>query len=131
MWKGSKWCLAIALFVMGFLPASQSLVAHHNWNVDRSRTVTVMGIVTSFSFSNPHVQVYFDVADDAGNVAKWSAGGSSPNRLSRSGWTRETFKAGDEIIVTGHRARDGSNVMRFESIAFSDGKPVGGYVGGR
>jgi hypothetical protein len=73
------------------------------------------------------VQIYFDVKDANGNIEKWSAGGASPNRLSRSGWTRETLQPGDEVTVNGYRARNGSTVMRFESVALADGQPIGGY----
>jgi hypothetical protein len=119
--------LVVALVAMGLLAAASPMTAHHAWQVDRMRVVTLKGTVTSFAFSNPHVQIYFDVKDANGNIEKWSAGGASPNRLSRSGWNRETLKPGDEMTVTGHRARDGSNVLRFNSVALDDGQPIGGY----
>jgi len=119
--------LAFAVVAASLLAAAAPISAHHNWRVDRTRLVTVKGSVTSFAFSNPHVQIYFDVKDADGNIENWSAGGASPNRLSRSGWTRDTLKPGDEVTVNGYRARDGSNVLRFESVALADGQPIGGY----
>ena len=119
--------LAFAVVAAGLLATAAPISAHHNWRVDRTRLVTVKGSVTSFAFSNPHVQIYFDVKDANSSIEKWSAGGASPNRLSRSGWTRDTLKPGDEVTVNGYRARDGSNVLRFESVALADGQPIGGY----
>jgi hypothetical protein len=119
--------LAIAAVAVG-LWAAVPIAAHHAWRVDRSRLVTIKGTVTNFAFSNPHVQIYFDARDDQA-LQKWSAGGASPNRLSRSGWNRDTLKPGDEITVSGYRAQDGSNVLRFESVALADGQPIGGYRG--
>lgn len=120
--------LVFAVVAATLLATAAPVSAHHAWRVDRSRLVTVKGSVTSFAFSNPHVQVYFDVQDANGGAEKWSAGGASPNRLSRSGWTRDTLKPGDEISVNGYRARDGSNILRFESVALAaDGQPIGGY----
>ena len=120
--------LAFAVVAASLLATAAPLSAHHAWRVDRSRLVTIKGSVTSFAFSNPHVHVYFDVKDANGSVEKWSAGGASPNRLSRSGWTRDTLKPGDEISVNGYPARDGSYVLRFESVALAaDGQPIGGY----
>ena len=92
--------LVLILVAMGFLAAAGPMAAHHSWQVDRTKMVTVKGTVASFSLSNPHVQIQFDVKDADGNIAKWSAGGGSPSRLSRSGWNRDTLKPGDEIAVT-------------------------------
>jgi len=121
--------LAFALVAAGFLATASPISAHHAWQVDRSRLVTLKGAVTSFAFSNPHVQIYFDVKDANGNIENWSAGGASPNRLSRSGWTRDTLKPGDDITVSGYRSRNGSNVLRFDSVALADGAAIGGYRG--
>jgi len=119
--------LIVAVVAAGLLATASPMSAHHAWQLDRSRLLNVKGTVTSFAFSNPHVQIYFDVKDANGNIENWSAGGASPNRLSRSGWTRETLKPGDEVAVTGYRSRNGSNVLRFDSVALADGQPIGGY----
>jgi hypothetical protein len=119
--------LAFAVVAAGLLAMASPATAHHAWRLDRSRLLNLKGTVTSFAFSNPHVQIYFDVQDANGNIENWSAGGASPNRLSRSGWTRETLKPGEEVTVTGHRSSNGSNVLRFDSVALADGQPIGGY----
>jgi hypothetical protein len=104
-----------------------SISAHHSWQLDRARLLTLRGTVTSFAFANPHVQIYFDVKDDQGNVENWTAGGPSPNRLARSGWTRDTLKPGDEITAVGYRNRNGSNVLRFDHVTMANGQVIGGY----
>jgi hypothetical protein len=121
--------LAFAVVAAALLATPSPISAHHAWQLDRSRVLTLKGTVTSFAFSTPHVQIYFEVKDDQGNIEKWVAGGASPNRLSRSGWTRDTLKPGDSITVTGYRARDGSNLLRFDSVALADGSAIGGYRG--
>ena len=121
--------LAFAVVAAALLATASPISAHHAWQLDRSRLATLKGTVTSFAFSNPHVQIYFEVKDDQGNIEKWVAGGASPNRLSRSGWTRDTLKPGDSITATGYRARDGSNLLRFDSVALADGLAIGGYRG--
>lgn len=121
--------LVLAAVVAGLLATASPISAHHSWQLDRAHLLTLKGTVTSFAFSNPHVQIYFEVKDDQGNVAKWAAGGPSPNRLSRSGWTRDTFKPGDEITAVGYRNRDGSNILRFDTVALANGQVIGGYRG--
>jgi len=42
--------------------------AHHGTNAsyDLTKRMTFKGTVTEFAWSNPHVQIYFDAADDSG-----------------------------------------------------------------
>jgi hypothetical protein len=115
----------------GLLVAPSPMDAHHSWQLDRSQLVTLKGTVIRFDFANPHVQVYVQVKDDAGNAANWTVGGPSPNQLSRSGWTRDTVKSGDQITAAGYRNRDGSNVMRFDTVTLASGQVLGGYRGRR
>ena len=97
------------------------LFAHHGTAAyDMTKTVTVKGKVVRFNFINPHVQVYFDVADEKGNVEHWQAELTSPNHLMRTGWSRETLKPLDEVTVTGYRAKDGSASIWISKILLRD-----------
>jgi hypothetical protein len=125
--KGSF--LLVALVALSLLAGPAD--AHHSWQLDRSKMVTLTGTVTRFDFANPHVQVYFDVQAENGDGGTWQAGGPSPNQLSRGGWTRESIKQGDEITVAGYRHRDGSRIMRFDTIALPGGQTLSGYRGRR
>jgi hypothetical protein len=99
--------------------------AHHGLAAyDMSKSVTVKGTVTEFSFINPHAAIYLDVKDDKGNTEKWMVEADSPNNLARAGWTRNTIKFGDEISVVGNRMKDGSKVLRLQKIIFADGKEL-------
>ncbi len=40
----------------------------------------------------------------------------SPNGLMRRGWTRNTLQIGEEIMITGTRARDGSNKANIQAV---------------
>jgi hypothetical protein len=42
----------------------------------------------------------------------------------RNGWSRDSLKAGDLVIVTGSRAKDGSNIANARTVRFADGKRV-------
>ena len=75
--------------------------AHHgNANYDTTKTITVSGVVTGFEFVNPHVQIFWDAKDDSGTAQKWQGELTSPNRLSRDGWTKSSIKSGDTITIT-------------------------------
>ena len=122
--------LIVAVSVMGLLAVAGPADAHHSWQLDRSKMVTLSGTVTRFDFANPHVQVYFEVKEENGATDTWQAGGPSPNQLSRGGWSRDTVKQGDQITVAGYRNRDGSKVLRFDTLTLAGGQVLSGYRGG-
>jgi len=110
---------------IALLSASHPALAHHGRaSYDATRVFTIMGTVSDFQFSNPHVQLFLDVKDDKGNVEKWIGEGTSPNMLIREGWNRKTIKPGDQITATGHPARNGANTMRIEKIVLPNGKEL-------
>ena len=101
--------LAVAASIL-LIPGS--VLAHHGqagYNI--TEAVTVSGAVTDFHFVNPHSIVDFDVKDDKGQVQKWQGELTSPNHLIRAGWTATSLKSGDQVTVTGFRAKTGANSM--------------------
>jgi hypothetical protein len=94
------------------LMVSAPLFAHHGGaQYDTKHAVTVTGMVTEYLFTNPHVQIHFDVKDETGNVEKWVAETASPQRLFSIGWNAKTLKAGDKITVTGAQLKDGQKIV--------------------
>jgi len=94
------------------LLVSGPLLAHHGGaQYDTKHAVTVTGTVTEFMFTNPHVQIHFEVKDETGNVDKWVAETASPQRLFSIGWNAKTLKAGDKITVTGAQLKDGQKIV--------------------
>jgi len=86
------------------------LFAHHSdqAHYDEHQPVTLMGTVTKVLWSNPHVVVHVDVKESDGLVKNWQLELNSPNALMSQGWKLDSIKLGDQITVTGFRARDGS-----------------------
>jgi hypothetical protein len=106
--------------VLGLFIVSVPMFAHHGTAAyDLSKTVTVKGKITKFNFINPHAQVYFDVAGDKG-VEQWQAELTSPNHLMRTGWNKDTLKAGDDVTITGYRTKDGTNSIWIGKIMLGD-----------
>jgi hypothetical protein len=122
--------LIVAWAAAALLVTAGSADAHHSWQLDRAKVLTLSGTVTRFDFANPHVQVYFQVEEESGNTNTWQAGGPSPNQLSRGGWNRESVKPGDQITVAGYQNRNGSKVLRFDTITLPGGQVLSGYRDG-
>ena len=100
------------------------VLAHHSFaaDYDASKPITVRGAVTKVEWMNPHVHFFLAEKDNSGKVTNWEFELGSPNTLMRSGWTRESLKAGAEITVKAVRSKDSSNLGNATSILSSDGK---------
>jgi hypothetical protein len=109
----------------GLFLACAPLFAHHgNSAYDMSKTTSYKATVTKFEYGNPHTQVYFDVADDKGNVEHWVAETTNPAMLNRVGWSRDTLKPGDQVTLIANPNKVGAKVVFLEKVVFSDGKEL-------
>jgi hypothetical protein len=112
--------IGAALLILGG-PAS----AHHgNAAYDLDKPITLKGTVTEFAWSNPHVQIYFDVKDEKGKVAHWASETVSPGMLARAGWRKDELKPGDEITITLGPSKSGSRVGYALKIVLSNGREL-------
>ena len=119
----TKW---MGLLAGGLVIAAVPGFAHHSFSAeyDRSKPISLKGTVTKVEWMNPHARFYVDVKDDGGKVTNWEFELGSPNGLMRQGWTRNSLKVGDVVEVNGSRAKDGSNLVNANNVAFEDGKRV-------
>jgi Family of unknown function (DUF6152) len=110
---------------VGFLAIGGPLLAHHGVAAyDMVTPVTLKATVTKFAWENPHVEIYFDATDDNGKVVHWRVETLSLEKMVRSGWTRESLKAGDQIVATFGRAKNGSPLGFLIKLAFADGRQL-------
>jgi hypothetical protein len=112
----------------GVLLAVMPVLAHHSFSAeyDSKKAVTLKGIVTKVDWMNPHVYFFLDVTDESGNITNWALEMGPPAGLQRSGWTRNTMKIGDVVIVQGTLAKDGSKQANARSVTMADtGKKLG------
>jgi len=113
------------------------LLAHHGTFVsyDSANPITMKATVAEFHYTNPHIQLYFDVKDDKGNVTHWSAEGPDPAVLVQAGWgkkkTESALAPGAEITITVAPARNGKPVGTVSNIILANGDSVCGLGGGR
>lgn len=125
--KSATRITATAIAAMGLL-ASAGAVAHHSFAVffdSDQGLVSVKGKVTQFVFTNPHGIIRVSVEEKPGEFVEWKAETNSPSILERRGWKKNSLKSGDEIVLEGWKARDGSRYMRMRKVTHADGTPVG------
>ena len=90
------------------LVAGATLAAHHGAaGLFEATTVEMRGVVTDWRLVNPHPILRVEVADTAGQKATWeiSFGASAASALRRQGFTPETFKVGETLVVKGYPAK--------------------------
>ena len=93
----------------GVLGIASVAAAHHSFSMFiMEKEVTINGTVKEFQWTNPHIWIQVNVKTADGKVVEHSIEGGSPNGLRRNGWSRESMKAGDKIVLTVHPFKDGS-----------------------
>jgi hypothetical protein len=117
--------VASVVLIVFFLLGSSSAFAHHGTaNYETTKSVTVKGSATSFQFINPHVTISMDVNDAKGNVQNWQGVLTSPNRLTRSGWTKDSIRSGDVITISGFPAKSGSPEIWIQKVVLANGQEL-------
>lgn len=112
---------ALAVCSIALLGATTQAVAHHSFaaEFDANKPITLRGNVTRVAWTNPHVWIYLNVKDEQGKLVNWGFEMGAPHQVRGRGWDRDTLKAGDEIIVEGSLARDGSPRMNARNVTWA------------
>jgi uncharacterized protein DUF6152 len=118
------------LATLGFLASFGSIImAHHGTSgvYDYTHRITTKATVTKYVWSNPHVQIYFTLKNDKGEEQTWGVETVSPGNALANGWTKNTFKAGDQLLVSFIPALQDRHFGNCPQIVFlADGKRLGG-----
>ena len=93
-------------FVLLLLLTGAALAHHSDAGFDMESVVAVSGVVTEFSWRNPHVYVNVDVTEPDGSVTEWQFQSGPTMILARAGWSPDLLKPGDRVVGRGHPERD-------------------------
>ncbi len=117
----SRFSWAAAAVLLCALP----VIAHHSFaaEFDSSKTVTLKGVVSKVDWINPHIFVYVDVKDDAGQTTTWALQSLPPLFFRGSGLTKDVLLSNkQEVTVTANPARDGTKAYGFMTkLSYPDG----------
>lgn len=109
------------------LAAMATAYAHHAVApfFDQDTTVEVAGTVRTWIFKNPHPVLVIDAATEQGRAVQWQVHFAPASVLAKRGWTASTFKAGDEVVATGHPSRQpGTYGLEHRGLRRADGSPI-------
>jgi len=121
-------CATLGLVILGLLMAAMPVMAHHSFaaEYDNTKPIEFKGTVTKVEWANPHIYYYVDVKGPDGKVINYAVEGGTPNQLYRQGWRKDSLKVGDEVTVSGFKAKDGSNHVNGRKVTLPNGKRVFG-----
>ena len=101
--------------------------AHHGAaSFDTSKETTLKGTVTEYIWANPHCFLKFDAKDDTGTVRNWAVEVSNPTDMTRRGWSRSSFKVGDQVTVSMQAVKNGAPIGRLTKVVLPDGTTLPG-----
>jgi hypothetical protein len=115
--------LVALLAVTVLLPTlNPPVLAHHGNAAWSTNEVTLKGTVVDYVWRNPHVLLVWSTKDDSGNAVQWTGEVGSPqSMMADDGWTKETFKPGDELVLTLRPAKSGVPNGVIDQIKRADG----------
>jgi hypothetical protein len=114
--------IAACLCIIGVAGALPALSHHSTANFDQTKKVTITGKVTFFRFTNPHSHIDIEVPVEGGAPRTYKIFTVATTVMSRSGWTREDVKVGDQVTATGNPDRTDPTFMHLTQIVFANGK---------
>jgi hypothetical protein len=118
-------CMAALMLAALSLAAGQASAHHSPIIFDRTRTVTIEGVVTEFKWSSPHSWIHLDVKDENGVVGNWGIEMNPASLLARTGWKSTTIKPGDKVSIVVYPLRNNERGGQYVSIKLPDGKTLG------
>jgi hypothetical protein len=103
-----------------------ALWGHHSLTAeyDQSKPIKLTGTFTKLDWRNPHAWIYLDVKNASGVVESWRCELGSPNAMSRVGFSPDSVKPGEEIVLDGLLAKKGSNICSTRTVKAPDGRTI-------
>ena len=95
--------------------------AHHAFaaEFDINQPVMLTGRITRLEWTNPHAWLFIAVPDNQSTSGDWAIELVGTNDLLRLGWGRSRVQDGDEVSISGYRARNGSNTVNAASVTIT------------
>jgi hypothetical protein len=111
-----------SLLIVGLALSGPAITHHSDAVYDRASLVVLEATVSRYVFRNPHIAIYVEAEDAAGNPVEWEIETGSTPIMQRSGWTRDFLSPGDPVIVRAHPARSGEHSAILATLETEDGR---------
>ncbi|HXC31501.1 MAG TPA: DUF6152 family protein [Verrucomicrobiae bacterium] len=120
--------IAVLASAILFSLLASPVLAHHGNAAWSTTEITVKGTLVDFVWRNPHVLLVWTTKDDSGKDVQWTGEVGSPeSMMADDGWTKDTFKAGDDLMFVVRPAKSGAPNGIVDQIKRADGTVVMRY----
>ncbi len=116
----------LAAATVGLLAPAAPALAHHSFAMyDNDHQIKLVGTVTRFQWTNPHVYIELENNDTSAKVARWTIECANPGILDRVGWKFNMIKPGDKLTVIVAPLRTGEPGALLKQVTLPDGRVFG------
>ena len=119
----------VLLVIAATLLAGTAAYAHHSYGAtyDTTKEVKLTGKLVQFTYRNPHAFVTIQAPDQNGVQQRWAIEWSGTTQLGNSGITRDSLRAGDEIVIL---ARPSRVPGEYRALMVTLKRPLDGFAWG-
>lgn len=115
---------AVALAVSAALLAAHAGAHHSRSNFNLDTTIDIEGVVTEFSWRNPHSFAVVERTLADGRKEQWTFELNSTPVLTRWGWKPDTLRVGDRVVARGNPDNDASRRFVYANVFVRDGQEI-------
>ena len=90
------------------IAATAPALAHHSAAAlyDVNETIEIEGRLIAFFFRSPHSEAIVEAPDADGEMQRWTVAWNAARQLSQAGITRDFFRPGEQLVITGNPGRN-------------------------
>ncbi len=115
-----------ALAAAAGLATGAPAFAHHSFAMyDNDHQIKLVGTVSRFQWTNPHVYIELENNDTSAKVSHWTIECANPGILDRVGWKFNMIKPGDKLTVIVAPLRTGEPGALLKQVTLPDGRVFG------
>jgi hypothetical protein len=86
--------------------------AHHSWSpYDLEREVTLEGLVTEYTWANPHSFIHLETTGDDEDSEVWEIEASSAVVMRNRGWSADSIAVGDRVTIYANPSKNPQRTM--------------------
>ena len=100
--------LVLTFLALAALTIGTRAYAHHSFAATyrEKDSVTIEGELVQLDFRNPHSFVHVMVKEKDGSMVRYAIEWGGVGQLGQQGITRDTFKVGDHVVISGAPGRN-------------------------
>lgn len=120
---------AIASAAAALGVAAPALAHHSRSNFDLESVVEIEGVVTEFTWANPHAFAVVETTGGDRAAEEWTFELNSTPVLKRFGWSADTLEVGDRVVARGNPDRSPDRRFVYANVFVRNGEEIWAWGG--